>query len=91
LLTPTPPPCPPRRNRNGYLDATEIGELFEDLEQTEEKNKFLIAQLVSMCSRAIPWLAPRSNGWLPWLPTSVQHAASHAQAGRHTVRPVIPQ
>lgn len=33
-------------NRNGYLDAAEIGELFEDLEQTEDKNKFLMIQLV---------------------------------------------
>ena len=48
----TPTVRPPRRNRNGYLDASEIGELFEDLEQTEDKNKFLMIQLVSMRSRA---------------------------------------
>jgi len=33
-------------NRNGYLDATEIGELFEDLQQSEEKRKMMTLQLI---------------------------------------------
>ena len=44
----TPAACSPaaRRNRNGYLDATEIGELFEDLQQSEEKRKMMTLQLI---------------------------------------------